>query len=386
MIELNWDDVYNSIPGYENGGIKLGTLSLAWDEELDFGAPVGRVPLGKLLHGMTTHVHPSSDIALWQVMPQFALLVFMATQRVYALNSYFPLTSTLDKMGQRDFYRLAGDIMRQPGFRIWLVSWLKPAKTNVISATTNWREFKDLKPVLITDCLSRHVAKIAFFVACHIAEILYYRRDILERFLKTPFEIRLATSSEAFKQDGGVAGGNYDPERGRIQMMLSRLFEGYNGKSPGVAPFLHEFGHLLDHFDTAEGELGKSKGTLPGMRPEDSVLYNAEAHELFLKGKTLEWERYMKLSADGYREGDLFPIGHPYVFQNDTEFIAGYLEMFFRNPHYFAAQNPDLYEAFRLSFRQDPRQFWEADFPFYIQQNQTYYRGLQRPPKPRLTI
>jgi hypothetical protein len=373
MIQLNWDDHFNHLPRFDGVQMKLGTLSIPLDEVIEFAAPVGSTRVRDLM--LLYYFLPG----LSSSRAQLAMLVFAATRRPYALNPYFPLTKTLDKIGQQNFYRLAGEIILQPNFKVGLVVWKRKTIEGTLNIDKSW-DSVEVKPTVGVHYLSPLVAEIVFFVACHIAEIFYYRRDILDRLLKTGFEIRLSTSAGAFKQDGGVAGGNYDPERGRIQMMLSRLFEGYNDKSPGVAPFLHEFGHLLDHFDTTEGELGKSKGTLPGMRPEDGTLYDAEAHELFLKGKTLEWERYMKLSADGYREGDPFPIGHPYVFQNDTEFIAGYLEMFFRNPHYFAAQNPDLYESFRLTFRQDPRQFWEEDFPFYIQQNQTYYRGLQRPP------
>ncbi|MEP6984765.1 MAG: hypothetical protein ABI970_04155, partial [Chloroflexota bacterium] len=71
--------------------------------------------------------------------------------------------------------------------------------------------------------------------------------------------------------------------------------------------------------------------------------------------------------------------GHPYVFQNNSEFIAGYLEMFFRNPHYFATQNPSLYSSFQLLFKQDPRDYWQADFPFYVEQNRAFYKSGQRP-------
>jgi hypothetical protein len=106
---------------------------------------------------------------------------------------------------------------------------------------------------------------------------------------------------------------------------------------------------------------------------------------LFLKGKRLELERY-NLLVDGAPPDDPLPIGHPYVFQNDTEFIAGYFEMFFRNPHYFAAQNPDLYQSFVDTFRQDPREVWGADFPYYVEQNRGFYLSGKQPPKPGLTI
>jgi hypothetical protein len=106
---------------------------------------------------------------------------------------------------------------------------------------------------------------------------------------------------------------------------------------------------------------------------------------LFLKGKRLELERYNRL-VEGEPPADPLPIGHPYVFQSDTEFIAGYFEMFFRNPHYFAAQNPDLFQAFALTFGQDTRTAWAQDFPFYIEQNRGFYLSGKRPAKAGLTL
>ena len=81
-------------------------------------------------------------------------------------------------------------------------------------------------------------------------------------------------------------------------------------------------------------------------------IFTPDARDAFVKGKQIEMERYERqvTNPDGL---DPLPIGHPYVFQNNSEFIAGYLEMFFRNPHYFATQNPDLYSGFQLLFKQD---------------------------------
>jgi Mlc titration factor MtfA (ptsG expression regulator) len=105
--------------------------------------------------------------------------------------------------------------------------------------------------------------------------------------------------------------------------------------------------------------------------------------DLWRRGKQRELKRY-ELLRSGHAP-DKLPIGHPYVFQNDGEFIAGYLEMFFRNPHYFAAQNEDLYQSFSQCLRQDPRRYWREDFPYYVKQNRDYY-AKQRPPRPGLTI
>ena len=154
-----------------------------------------------------------------------------------------------------------------------------------------------------------------------------------------------------------------------------------------MAPFLHEFGHMLDFFDAGSGSVRRSEGLLPGLRPSDGAIYTPEARRLFLKGKRLELERYLHHHHTlRLPPGEPPPIGHPYVFQNDTEFIAGYLEMFFRNPHAFAEQNPDLYEGFMELFRQDPRRAWEHDFAYYIDENRRFYASGQRAWAPGLSV
>jgi hypothetical protein len=202
----------------------------------------------------------------------------------------------------------------------------------------------------------------------------------------SPRRIWLYTTPRAFTEGGGVAGGCYSPAKECLQLVLSRLYEGFYQPSPGVAPFLHEFGHMLDHFDAGSARQGPSNGLLPGMRPSDGAIYSPEARELFLRGKRLELKRYNHLLEGGSASGEELPIGHPYVFQNDTEFIAGYIEMFFRNPHYVARQNPDLFGGFASLLRQDPRQGWEADFPFYVEENRRFYLDGGRPWPTRLTI
>jgi hypothetical protein len=107
---------------------------------------------------------------------------------------------------------------------------------------------------------------------------------------------------------------------------------------------------------------------------------------LFVKGKRLERDRYLARYTGLAAPADPLPIGHPYVFQNDTEFIAGYFEMFFRNPHYFASSNPDLFEAFVEVFGCDTRRAWERDFPFYVDENRKFYRSGQRPWPPGITL
>jgi hypothetical protein len=37
-------------------------------------------------------------------------------------------------------------------------------------------------------------------------------------------------------------------------------------------------------------------------------------------------------------------------------------------------------------FQQDPRQYWQADFPFYVRENQKFYRSGQQPRKPGIHV
>ena len=70
---------------------------------------------------------------------------------------------------------------------------------------------------------------VAFIIAGHIAEIFLYRRDILESFLRQSRHIKLYTTQRAFQKDGGQAGGDYDPRTESLQLVLSRLVEGFFG-------------------------------------------------------------------------------------------------------------------------------------------------------------
>jgi Glucose-regulated metallo-peptidase M90 len=355
MIRMNWSEVFYQPVTRVPLGVQLGDRRIDETETLRFRMPkITLVSVQSLRDAIEPFVRASAGHA-----PQLAFYVFSATRRSEALNTYFPLLGTLDETGQKSFYKLAKEIMINPGFDVGILG----------------EKLANLAP---------HQPQIAYFLAAHIAEIFFYRRDLLERLLTAKCRIRLYKSQEAFEKDGGAAGGSFSPVKG-VQLVLARLFEGFNAPTPGVAPFLHEFGHLLDVLDVGHGVIDKSSGFLPGMRESDGALYSAEARDLFLKGKRLELERYNRL-YNGDSPADPLPIGHPYVFQNDTEFIAGYFEMFFRNPHYFAKQNPDLFQSFVLTFGQDPRQAWAEDFPFYIQQNRDFYLSGKRPAQAGLTI
>lgn len=293
-----------------------------------------------------------------QCRPQNAALKFESTGDLRALDHYFPILRMLDDADS--FYQLVQHIAHHPNFDLQLIG---ANKTN----------------------LTAHMpASVRHLVAGHLAEVFYFRQDILARLLSNPRHFQLYTTPEAFHQDGGISGGCYNPSRECLQLVLSRLFEGFNGAAPGVCPFLHELGHMLDAFDAGSGSMQRGEGLYPGLRVSDGDIFTPQARTLFLKGKRLELTRYL-----ARQNGDLtqpIPVGHPYVFQNDGEFVAGYLEMFFRNPHYFCAQNADLFMAYVELFGYDTRRAWTEDFPHYVNANRSFYASGQIPPKTRLTI
>jgi hypothetical protein len=283
------------------------------------------------------------------IIPQFAALAYDVTHNPQVMTLYFPLTTFLDEGQQRVFAETTEALIHDQNFglRVW---------------TTNHRDISDSAP-----------PSISYLIAGQIVEIFFFRPDLRAKLFSTPRYFNIYMNHQAYLEGGGVSGGCYDPKSGSIKLVASRLYEGFYGRTPGVAPFIHEFGHMLDHIDLNRGLANGARGLLPGMRDEDSELFSPEAKMLFVEGKKLELERYEQGRLKRPDDVTKIPIGHPYVFQNDGEFIAGYLEMFFRNPNYFHQQNSTLYEGFVKLFHQDPRTYWADDFDYYIKQNQAVY-------------
>lgn len=341
------------------GGLLVGQALLRTDDGLQGGEGVGYVTALSLRQGITEYQRRVRG----SYRPQLAALTFRTTGRVRALRGYFPLLRTLSPAERDDFFALVSAIATSDGLDQRLYDEGSLGSLREVSLPGD----------------------AVYLVAGQLAEIFFYRRDLLARLLAGPRHIRLFTTAAAFLRGGGVAGGCYSPADESICLPLARLYEGFYGPDPGVAPFIHELGHLLDCFDPHSGRLGAASGLLPGMRPSDGDYYMPEARDLFLRGKQIEQGRYEQRCAGDY-SSESEPLGHPYVFQSDGEFIAGYLEMFFRNPHAFADRNPILFESLALLFEHDPRHWRSTDFAFYLDQNQAFYRSGQIPPPHGLTF
>jgi hypothetical protein len=288
---------------------------------------------------------------------QLPAILFDATGDPWPLVHFFPLARALSEAQRADFFAQVAALSVHPHLDLRLIGERQQDLTAQLPPSARW------------------------LVAGHIVEILGQRRDILDAFLAEPRHIRLYTAPAAFADDGGVAGGDYDPAHERIQLGLSRLFEGFAGPMPGVAPFVHELGHMLDAFDPASGHMGLGRGLLPGLSASDGPLFDAEARRLFVAGKALEAQRYAARVRGG-ASAEPLPLGHPYVFQNDGEFIAGYLELYFRTPNRFFQLNSQLAAAFAQLLRRDPRPTWPEDFAFYVTENEAAYSRGRGAPAP----
>ena len=357
MIDFN--SLKNSAFDVSNNTVVIGGQPLVPGDSVNCGE-LGTVPADKLIAAAQQYWSLSGGTC----KPQLAALVFDATGDLRALDWYVPSANGLtgNDTARLDFYAGIRYIVNHQNLDLKVYA-------------ENQRDVTGQVPPAV-----RHL------VAAHLTEVFYHRRDILEAFLSHPRHFQLYTNHNAFMSDNGLAGGDYRFDLQAIQLEISRLFEGYSGPTPGVAPFLHELGHMLDHFDGGTGEMGQVEGLLPGMSPADGALFVAQSRQLFIQGKQLEHDRYQKFQDGTATPNDPLPIGHPYVFQNNGEFIAGYFEMFFRCPNYFASQNNALYGSFVTLLQQDPRQYWPQDFSFYVDENRKAYTGAQRPTPQGITI
>lgn len=356
---MDFRTVQNSRVNLQNDFVEIAGQIYAGTDEVDAGE-IGKVSGAALSEAAKRYARLTNNAAV----PQLAALVFDVTGDLRALDFYLPITRLFynNEQERLNFYAAIRYISGNPNL--------------------NLRVYAEHRADITTSA----PPAIRYLVAGQLAEVFYYRQDILNQFLLAPRNFLLYTTRAAFDQDGGLAGGDYNFGREAIQLEISRLFEGYFGRTPGVCPFLHELGHMLDHFDAGTGRMGICEGMLPGMAPSDGPVYIPEARRFFAEGKYIEQQRYLAYQNRQAGPNDPLPIGHPYVFQTNGEFIAGYLEMFFRNPNYFARQNQVLYQGFATLLQQDPRGYWPEDFLFYVNENRKFYLSGQQPSPQNITI
>ena len=344
---MQFNDIRHCRVTPAQGRIRIGEREYDLEESLRLNAPFGTIPVQVLADALK----PYSLISGGECQPQAAILLYQASGCLEALIHYFPLLRILDDRQKVEFHARLQQLAGSYELRV------------VMKGLPEDAPFSDVPE------------GVRILAAGHILEVFFFRPEILVRFFKSRRSFWVYPSLKAYQAAGGAGGGSYHPVLRCIRMYMQRFFEGFYGAMPGQAPFLHEFGHMLEHFNSRRGLMLHGTGVLPGMLESDGSLYNPEARTLFLEGKRMEKERYQAWSSSAGAGRGPMPLGSPYVFQSDSEFIAGYFEMFFRNPDAFADKNITLYRAFERLFGWDPRQAWEQDFNAYVRSNQLAYES-----------
>lgn len=273
-----------------------------------------------------------------------AAVIFDINHELEALGHFLPLINVLNRTHRHEFMARLNVLLRDPRLRI-----------------SGHRAGTHVGLPLSARALSAGQILMCFF----------YRPDIIAGLLETQPSCDLFHSSADYARAGGVGGGCYDVRAHQIQLHLPRLYEGFFSPTPGVCPFLHEFGHMLDGTSMRQCRYAECRGELPGMSDTQRMA--------FARAKASEHACYMAHYHGRAPSDGSHPLGHPYVFQTDGEFLAGYWEMFWRNPHTMAQVCPALFTAWCDYTACDPRIALPHDFLWYVDGNRTFYQSGERP-------
>lgn len=273
-----------------------------------------------------------------------AAVVFDITHELEALGHFLPLIHILDSQQRTAFLVRLNALLRDPRLRM-----RGHRGHDVVALPLSARAL----------------------IAGQILMCFFYRPDVITMLLSTSPTFDVFARSADYARSGGVGGGCYAVRPHQIMLHLPRLYEGFFQQPPGVCPLLHEFGHMLDGTSMRLLQYAECRGELPGMS-------SSQLH-LFATAKAAEHACYLahyhgRAPADGSH-----PLGHPYVFQTDGEFLAGYWEMFWRNPHSMADTCPALFAAWCDYTQCDPRAALAHDYMGYVDGNRAFYRSGERP-------
>lgn len=131
--------------------VQLGNLWLNMAGQLDFGHPVGQVSVAALTEAAGFY----DRLTCGTCIPQLAALLFHVAGQAYAMNHYFPLTSVLKDDEIERFYQMIQTLLHHSGLDVRLMSERRV----------------DITPQLPVE--------VAYLVAGQLAEIFFYREDIL---------------------------------------------------------------------------------------------------------------------------------------------------------------------------------------------------------------
>ena len=283
----------------------------------------------------------------WLQLPvkqPLAVLAFQASKEIRCLAHFFPLLRTCSDEIRSIFLRQLNALLQRP----------------------------ELSIVYISDAGSSSAPFVLrVLVTAEILCCFWKRPDVIDVLIHSKPSIHLFSNRALYIRAGGVGGGCYNADSHRIMLEAPRIFEGFFTPQPNVSPFLHEFGHMLDGTHMRSHQLPHCQGRLPHM--DESHL------QLWRRAKSTEYTLYMAWYHHRPPSHGQTPIGHPYVFQNDGEFLAGHWEMFWRNPHSMARMSPQLFNAFVAYTKQDPRLSLAEDYMGYVKDNLRFYQSGEQP-------
>ena len=273
-----------------------------------------------------------------------AAVIFDLNHELEVLGHFLPLITQLDSVERTQFMAHLNALLRDPRLPIRI-----PYEAAVTGIPLSARAL----------------------IAGQLLMCFFYRNDVITTLLGTKPKFDLFLTIADYARSGGVGGGCYDLHAHRIMLHLPRLYEGFFDAIPGVCPLLHEMGHMLDGTSMRQMMYSECRGEFPSMTPSQ--------RSTFAAAKAAEYACYMAHYHGRAPTDGRIPLGHPYVFQTDGEFIAGYWEMYWRNPHTMATQCPALFAALSDYTQSDPRQSMPTDYMGYVDGNRAFYRSGERP-------
>lgn len=292
---------------------------------------------------LTHHLHTHAAYYGEPMHIPTAAAIFDCTHELDALGHFLPLIHILDATQRKSFMTRLNALLHDSRLRI------------------------NTSPHSVVGRLPLSARAL---IAGQMLMCFFYRDDVLESILNTNPAFVLFHSRSEYERGGGVGGGCYDPRPHHILLQISRLYEGFFCEIPEVCPLLHEFGHMLDGTCMRLMEYAECRGELPLLTPAQRAA--------FAQAKASEYAHYMA-HYHGRATSAHHPLGHPYVFQTDGEFLAGYWELFWRNPHTMAQVCPQLFSAWRDYTQCDPRLALPRDYMGYVNGNRAFYGSGERP-------
>gem|GEM_PF-1270913 len=318
--------------------LTIGTYVLHLEESI--AGQHWQIPVATLItrwHELVTYYGAGYHVPL-------AGLIFDTSPELEALGHFFALIPRLNQSQRHQFRIKLNELLADSRLQIVLFRG-----RNTIPATLSMRAL----------------------IAGQLLLCFWQRPDILAAVVASQPQFHLFVDATSYSAAGGVGGGCYSPSDHRIMLHVARLYEGFFSPVPNVSPLLHELGHLLDGTAMRMQNSSVCRGELPGMTANELADFGA--------GKYAEYHCYQAWYHQRPPTDGQMPLGHPYVFQTDGEFLAGYWEMFWRNPHSMARISPQLFMALCRYTRQDPRQFVTTDYTGYLQDNIAFYQSGARP-------